>query len=182
MSEIYLKCLIMLYVGKLSIMPFVYRLQKMLEFRIRKKEAQLQEVLKAQMEVYRIEGLIEQNNKEIQDTRYNMAHANPMMYESYDTFLKHLYDKGEELELQKQDAIKKLREEQEKLLICEREVKVLEKHKEKMKEEYIEEEKKIELKRLSEVAVQRHFRKTELTKEEESLIEEISREDNDEYN
>lgn len=154
----------------------------MLEFRIRKKEAQLQEVLKAQMEVYRIEGLIEQNNKDIQSTRYNMAHADPMMYESYDTFLKHLYDKGEELEEQKQEAIKKLREEQEKLLECEKEVKVLEKHKEKMKEEYIEEEKKQELKRLSEVAVQRHFRKTELTKEEESLIEELSREVNNEYN
>ena len=75
-----------------------------------------------------------------------------------------------------------LREEQEKLLECEKEVKVLEKHKEKMKEEYKEEEKKQELKRLSEVAVQRHFRKTELTKEEESLIEELSREANDEYN
>ena len=53
---------------------------------------------------------------------------------------------------------------------------------EKMKEEYLEEEKKQELKRLSEVAVQRHFRKTELTKEEESLLEEISREEYNEYN
>lgn len=163
-------------------MPFVYRLQKMLEFRIRKKEAQLQEVLKAQMEVYRIEGLIQQNNKEIQDTRHNMACANPMMYESYDTFLKHLYEKGEVLEAEKQRAIEKLEEEKRKLVECEKEVKVLEKHKEKKKEEYKEEAKKLELKQLSEVAVQRHFRKTELTKEEESLIEQLTREENNEYN
>ena len=154
----------------------------MLDFRIRKKEAQLQVVLAAQMEVYRIEGLIEQNNKNIQDTRYNMAHADPMMFESYDTYLKHLYDKGEELETQKQEAIKVLEEEKLKLVECEKEVKVLEKHKEKKREEYKEEEKKLELKTLSEVAVQRHFRKTELTKEEESLIEELAREEQDEYN
>lgn len=163
-------------------MPFVYRLQKMLDFRIRKKEAQLQNVLKAQMEVYRIEGLIEQNNKEIHSTRYNMAHANPMMFESYDKFLKHLYEKGEQLEVEKQEAIIKLEEEKEKLVICEREVKVLEKHKEKKKEEYVEEQKKLELKNLSEVAVQRHFRKTELTKEEESLLEQLTREENNGYN
>ena len=158
-------------------MPFVYRLQKMLEFRIRKKELQLQAVLNAQMEVYRIEGEIEQNNQEIASTRYNMAHADPMMYESYDTFLKHLYEKGEQLEAKKQEALQKLEEEKQKLVVCEREVKVLEKHKEKMKEEYLEEQKKLELKNLSEVAVQRHFRKTQLTKEEESLLEEISKEE-----
>ena len=158
-------------------MPFVYRLQKMLEFRIRKKDLQLQAVLNAQMEVYRVEGEIEQNNKEIQSTRYNMAHADPMMYEAYDNFLKHLYGIAEKLEIKRQEAIKKLEEEKEKLVICEREVKVLEKHKERMKEEYIEEQKKLELKTLSEVAVQRHFRKTQLTKEEESLLEEISKED-----
>ena len=162
-------------------MPFRYRLQKMLDFRIRKKEAQLQAVLRAQMEVQRIEGLIERNNQEIKDTRYNMAHADPMMFESYDLFLKHLYEKGEELEVKKQEAIQALEIEKEKLVVCEREVKVLEKHKEKMKEEYLEEEKKQELKRLSEVAVQRHFRKTELTKEEESLLEKISREANNEH-
>ena len=163
-------------------MPFRYRLQKMLDFRIRKKEAQLQVVLAAQMEVNRIQGLIEQNNKNIQDTRYNMAHADPMMFESYDTFLKHLYDKGEELEAEKQEAIRVLEEEKLKLVECEKEVKVLEKHKEKKREEYIEEEKKLELKTLSEVAVQRHFRKTELTKEEESLIEELAREEYNERN
>ena len=46
-------------------MPFRYRLQKILDFRIRKKEEQLQEVRKAQAVVLKIEALIERNNKEI---------------------------------------------------------------------------------------------------------------------
>ena len=49
----------------------------------------------------------------------------------------------------------------------EKEVKVLEKHKEKAREVYIEEEKQAENKLLSEVAVQKHFEKTRNRKEEE---------------
>ena len=72
-------------------MPFRYRLQKILDFRIRKKEEQLQEVRKAQAVVLKIEGLIERNNKEIAETRINMRQADFMMYEAYDNYLKHLY-------------------------------------------------------------------------------------------
>lgn len=79
-------------------MPFRYRLQKFLEIRIRKKEEQLQEVIKAQAEVDRIELLIIKNNREIQDTRVNMRKSDPMMYDGFDKFLKHLYQKGEKLE------------------------------------------------------------------------------------
>ena len=50
-------------------MPFRYRLQKILDVRIRDKEKQLQEVRKAQAAVVKIEGLIERNNKEIAQTR-----------------------------------------------------------------------------------------------------------------
>ena len=39
-------------------MPFRYRLQKILDVRIRDKEKQLQEVRKAQAAVVKIEGLI----------------------------------------------------------------------------------------------------------------------------
>ncbi len=161
-------------------MPFKYRLQKVVEFRIRKKEEQLQVVIKAQAEVYRIEGLIEQNNQAIIQTRQDMRTADPIMYETYDNFLHHLYDVAEQLEIQKKEAIERL--EQEKLVLVEREkdVKILEKHKEKMKEAYLAEEKAAELKRLSEVAVQKHFRKTQETKEDEE-IEELMKLQN-EYN
>ena len=94
-------------------MPFRYRLQKFLEIRIKKKEEQLQEVIKAQAEVDRIELLIIKNNKDIQNTRVNIRKSDPMMYDSFDKFLKHLYEIGEKLELEKQEAQKKLEEEKE---------------------------------------------------------------------
>lgn len=151
-------------------MPFRYRLQKILEFRIRKKEEQLLEVQKAQALVLKIEGLIDRNNKEISATRVNMRQADFSMYESYDNFLKHLYIKGENLEIDKQNALNALEIEKDKLRKLEQGVKVLEKHKERAREVYLEEEKTIELKRLSEVAVQRHFARTKETREEEEAI------------
>ena len=152
-------------------MPFRYRLQKFLEIRIRKKEEQLQEVIKAQSEVDRIELSIIKNNKDIQDTRVNMRKSDPMMYESFDNFLKHLYEIGEQLELEKQEAIKKLEEEKEKLREREKEVNVLEKHKEHKREEYLQEQKALELKQLNEIGAQKHFAKTREKQEEEMLDE-----------
>lgn len=149
-------------------MPFRYRLQKVLDFRIKKKEEQLQEVLKAKQEVYRIECLIEENNKEISGVINIMRTTTDFrQMDSYDKYLKHLYQKGTELDNQKLEAEQLLEIEQEKLVEREKEVKVLEKHKEKMKEIYIEEEKALENKRLSEVAVQKFFQKTRAKKEEE---------------
>lgn len=149
-------------------MPFRYRLQKVLDFRIKKKEEQLQEVLKAKNEVDRIQGLIDDNDEEIAGVIQVMRSTTDFrMMDSYDKYLKHLYEKGEELERQKQEALKKLEEEKKKLVEREKEVKVLEKHKDKMKEIYIEEEKQAENKLLSEVAVQKFFRQSKERKEEE---------------
>ncbi len=151
-------------------MPFRYRLQKILDFRIRKKEEQLQNVRNAQALVLKIEGLIERNNQEIASTRVNMRQADFSMYEAYDNYLKHLYVKGESLEQDRQKAQEALDEEKDKLRELEKAVKVLEKHKEHAKEAYIEEEKKAELKQLSEVAIQKYFAKTK-EKQEEELLE-----------
>lgn len=153
-------------------MPFRYRLQKILDFRIKKKEEQLQVVILAQQEVYRIEGLIELNKKEIAATIVNMRKSDPMMYEAFDNFLKHLYEKDERLHYERENAIEILNQEKEKLIELEKAVKVLEKHKERALEVYRAEEKNIELKRLSEVAVQKHFAKTKELNEEE-LLEEL---------
>ena len=152
-------------------MPFRYRLQRVLDFRIRKKDEQLQNVIKAQNEVFRIEGLIEENNRDISSTRINMRSADPMMFDSYDKFLKSLYEKGERLEEMKLDAMQVLEVEKQKLIECEKEVKVLEKHKERAKEVYLEEERQIEMKTLSEVAVQKFFARN-LEKIEQELKEE----------
>lgn len=148
-------------------MPFRYRLQKVLEFRIRKKEEQLQEVIKAKNEVDKIQGQIESNNHEIKGVIQTMRTTNDFaMMDAYDKYLKHLYEKGEELEKEKHAAEEALEAERQKLVECEKEVKVLEKHKEKMREIYIEEEKQAENKLLSEVAVQKYFQRTRQQKEE----------------
>ena len=65
-------------------MPFRYRLQKILEIRIRKKEEQLQVVIKAQEEVNRIEYLIIENRKQIETLTKQMRSADPMMFDQYD--------------------------------------------------------------------------------------------------
>ena len=149
-------------------MPFRYRLQKVLDFRIRKKEEQLQQVIKAKNEVDRIQALLDANNHEIAGVIQTMRTTSDFrMMDAYDKYLKHLYEKAEELEKQKQEALQKLEIEKQKLVECEKEVKVLEKHKEKALEAYREEEKQIENKRLSEVAVQKFFEKTRKRKEEE---------------
>ena len=152
-------------------MPFVYRLQKVLEFRIHKKDEQLMVVQKAQEAVFIAEENIRKNNAEIQSTKENMRKADPMMYETYDKYLIHLWEKAEQLEQIRQDAQQKLDEEKIILVKLEQGVKVLEKHKEKNKEAYIEEEKKAELKQYSEQGIIRFFRqKQEKIEEEEKEI------------
>ncbi len=149
-------------------MPFRYRLQKVLDFRIRKKENQLQAVLKAKREADRIQNLINDNNREIQGVIQTMRTSSDFrMMDSYDKYLKHLYEKGDELDKQKAEAEKALALEKEKLAECEKEVKVLEKHKEKALDTYKEELRQAENKQLSEIAVQKYFQKTKLKKEEE---------------
>lgn len=156
-------------------MPFVYRLQKILDFRIRKKEEQLLVVQQAQREVTIAEQNITLNNNEIELTKQNQRQASSLMMESYDKYIHHLWERGKELEIIKQEKVRILQFEIQKLVELEKAVKVLEKHKEKCKEEYIEEEKKEELKRFSEIAVQRHFQRSreKLEDEEKELINQM---------
>lgn len=156
-------------------MPFVYRLQKILDFRIRKKEEQLLAVQQAQKELAIAEQNIRLNEQEIEQTKENMRKADAMMFESYDKYLHHLWDKAKLLEEIRQEKIERLKEEVAKLVELEKAVKVLEKHKEKSKDAYLEEEKKLELKQLSEIGVQRHFQHTrEANEEEERMLKQLS--------
>lgn len=155
-------------------MAFKYRLQKVLEFRIRKKEEQLLVVQKAQADVYRIEQLIEQNKTNIIQTRASMRNADHRMMDAYDKFLKSLYEKDTILKQEKEQAQEVLKQEQEKLTELEKGVKVLEKHKEKAQEAYKAEMNAAELKRLSEVAVQKHFQKLR-DKTEEEMLDELNK-------
>ena len=160
-------------------MPFRYRLQKILEIRIRKKEEQLQVVIKAQEEVRRIELLILENLEQIQKLTREMRTADPMMFEQYDKFIKHLWEEDKKLQIQKQEAIETLEKEKEILKIKEQEVNVLEKHKEHQKEDYIKEQKALELKELNEIGSQKFFIKNREAKEEQEMLEYL---ENQQYN
>lgn len=152
-------------------MAFKYRLQKILEIRIRKKEEQLQAVIKAQEEVDRIELLIIKNLEEIKNLQMQMRQADPMMFNHYDNFIRHLWEEDKKLNLQKQEALENLQKEKELLIIKEQEVNVLEKHKENQKEIYIKEQKAAELKELNEIGSQKYFIRNREKLEEEELEE-----------
>ena len=171
-------------------MPFRYRLQKVLDFRIRKKEEQLLVVQKAQQAVYEAEQRIRENELEIQQTIQNKRNEKDFrMMEYYDKYLHHLWDKAEALEAERQRLQAILDEEKQKLVKLEQAVKVLEKHKEKQNvqergnktlkkyklqsastEAYLEEEKAIELRQFSEIGVQRFFIQAREREEEEQLL------------
>lgn len=95
-------------------MPFVYRLQKVLEFRIRAKEQQLLVVQKAQQDVYLQEEKIRQNEAEIRQTIQNKRTADFRMMEYYDNYLHHLWDKADALEQERRRLQAILDEEQKK--------------------------------------------------------------------
>lgn len=156
-------------------MPFVYRLQKILDFRIRKKEEQLLITQKAQQAVFVAEENIRKNNEEIQQTIQNKKNEKDFrMMEYYDKYLHHLWDKADALEAERKRVQAILDEEKQKLVKCEQAVKVLEKHKEKQKEAYLEEEKAKELKQFSEIGVQRFFiHSREMEEEEEAELKRI---------
>lgn len=164
-------------------MPFVYRLQKILDFRIRKKEEQLLVVQQAQKEVSIAIQNINKNNAEIEETKRNQRIADSLMMEYYDKYLHHLWEKGKELEAIKQEKERILQAEIQKLVELEKAVKVLEKHKEKAKDLYLEELKKAELKSLSELGVQRYFQQSQekLQEEEKEILKQLELMDGEQY-
>ena len=156
-------------------MPFKYRLESVLKVRIREKEAQLAVVQKAQQAVYEAEERIRQNQEEIKQTIHNKRSADFTMMEYYDNYLHHLWDKAEVLEQERKRVQNILDDENQKLVKCEQAVKVLEKHKEKQRESYLEEEKRIELRQFSEIGVQRFFIQSREAAEEQIELEQKDR-------
>jgi flagellar protein FliJ len=148
-------------------MPFVYRLQKILNYRIQKKDEQIEVVKKAEREVIRIQNEINNHKNTIVTLRQSMKTALHLLMESYDVYIKYIDDLIEQLEVEKVRAIQRVKEEKEKLVELEKGVKVLEKHKEKARDQYLEEERRVEMKRLDEVAGLKHYAKTQ-----ERLLEE----------
>ena len=102
------------------------------------------------------------------------------MMEAYDNYLHHLWEKADQLELVRQEKEQIVQQEMKKLVELEQAVKVLEKHKEKNKENYMAEQKATELKNMSELGVQRYFQQAKENREEEELLEQYQKELEDE--
>ncbi len=152
-------------------MPFRYKLQKVLDFRIRKKEEQEAIVSRARQKLRLAEKRVEENKLEIVQVSTAQRTADYTMMEYYDNYLHHLWEVAEKLEEERKQAEEELQIEIQKLIECEQNVKVLEKHKEKQKEIYIEEEKRAELKQFSELGVQRHFIRSREEQEEQEMLQ-----------
>lgn len=137
---------------------FVYRLQKVFELRERKKKEQEQRVIDAQKAVRKVEAAIEEKRKELATVRQHMLTAPHTMMEAHDAYMHLLHQKLEDLRTDLQRANSKLSQERQLLIKAQADMEALIKHREKMQEEWREEENRQELKRLDEVAGQRFFR------------------------
>lgn len=160
---------------------FVYRLQKVFELRERKKKEQEQRVVEAKKKVHAIELAIEEKKNEIRLIRQNMLSAHHTMMAAHDQFLHHLNAELDKLHQDLAMARQALEYEMQLLIKAQAELEALVKHKEKAREEWLEEEKKREMKLLDEVAGQRYFR-AELERMEQDALEAQAREAEEAWN
>jgi flagellar export protein FliJ len=152
---------------------FVYRLQKVYELRERKKKEQEQRVIDATKAVRAVEQAIEAKYEERRQVKEQMLSLPTAMMEYSDRFLHHVNQQIDQLNEDLRHAEIRLSEERVLLNKAHAELEALTKHKEKMEEEWFEEEKRKELKQLDEVASQRYFRmgQERLSEEMDDLAE-----------
>jgi flagellar export protein FliJ len=137
---------------------FVYRLQKVFELRERKKKEHEQRVADAQKRVREVEVAIEDKKNEIRMVRKNMLSSPHTLMAAHDEFIHHLNGQLEQLYDDLARAKEALEYERQLLIKAQAELEALVKHKDKAREEWLEEEKRMELKMLDEIAGQRYFR------------------------
>lgn len=159
---------------------FVYRLQKVFELRERRKKEQEQRVVEAQKRVREVEIAIEEKQDEIREVQRNMMASPHTLMAAHDSFLHHLNGQLDLLHNDRTQAKAHLEQERQLLIKAQADLEALVKHKEKAREEWLEEEKKLEMKRLDEVAGQRYFR-AQLEKSEEEAAEWMALQEYSEY-
>jgi flagellar protein FliJ len=137
---------------------FIYRLQKILDLRERKKKQQEQRVLEAQAAVKLAEQALEAHHDKARQLAQFMRSAPATMYQGYDDYKP--VEKAEEDRL-KQDiqlAVDNLEHQKRLLIKAQADVEALLKHKDKAREDWLEDEKYREMKQLDEIGGQRYFR------------------------
>lgn len=145
---------------------FVYRLQKIYELRERRVKQQEQRVIEARRHVQEVEAAIEEKKNEIRLLRQNMLTAPHTLMSSHDDYIHKCHRDLDQLYENLETAKRKLHEETQLLVKYQSELEALEKHKEKSREAWFEEQKRLEMKQLDEVASQRFFRARETDREE----------------
>lgn len=157
---------------------FVYRLQKIFELRERRYKEQEQRVIEAKRRVTHIEGMIEAKKNEIRLLHQNMLTAPHTLMSSHDQYIHKCNLELDQLHEDLEEAKRRHQEEVRLLARYHSELKALEKHKEKAHEEWLEEEKRIEMKELDEIASQRYFR-AKLAEAEDELAEALELEESE---
>lgn len=160
---------------------FVYRLQKVFELRERKKKEQEQRVIDAQKKVRAVEAAIEEKRKESREVQNNMLNSPHTLMAVHDQYLHTLNQKIELLHMDLTMAQQELHEERQRLIKAQADLEALIKHREKMEEEWREEEKRLELKMLDEVAGQRYFRAQLAQMEEQQALDALQAEETDSF-
>lgn len=154
---------------EIAMARFVYRLQKVFEMRERKKKEQEQRVIEAQKRVREVEAAIEEKKNEIRMVRKNMLTSPHTLMAAHDDYLHLLNQQLDGLYNDLSMAKQALEYERQLLIKAQAELEALVKHKEKALEEWKEEEKRLEMKILDEVAGQRYFRQQQAELEEALL-------------
>jgi flagellar export protein FliJ len=150
---------------------FVYRLQKVFELRERKKKQQEQRVLEAQTQVKLAEQALDAHFQKMAEVADFMRTAAPSFWANYDRFKEE--QKGVEDQLRQNIALAKdyLHLQQQLLIKAQADVEALVKHRDKAKEEWMEEEKIRELRQMDEIGSQRYFRQQQAQLEEAAEID-----------
>lgn len=146
---------------------FKYRLKQVYNLRERKKKEQEQRVAEAQAKVRQIELKVEEKKQEIRSVRQSMLVIHHTLMTATDRFLEKLDQDMVFLLEDLRDANKELEFQRTLLIKAQADLEALVKHREKMYEEWQEEEKKREMKQLDEVAGQRYFRAQQVQMQEE---------------
>jgi flagellar export protein FliJ len=149
---------------------FVYRLQKVYEMRERKKKEQEQRVNEARAFLRQQEARKQAILLEIEAVRQHMEISHHTMMQAHDAFLHKLALDQKQAEQDILTAQEQLQQEEQALQVCHQELEALVKHKEGARQEWLEEEKAIEMKMLDEIAGQRYFR-NKAANAEEALLE-----------
>lgn len=148
-------------------MAFRYRLQKIYDLRERRLRAQEKRVREAADAVEAAQAAENAKRQDITKTQAERLQAHHMQWTLYDKWLRKLDRELDRLIEETHAAKRHLDEEREKLLKAQADLEALNKHRDRAKEEWQEEEKQREMKQLDEVATQRYFRATQAAQLEE---------------